>query len=115
MYTEYMDRYTEVNATADKMVWRLAKDRQPYSHAKVTIRRNALGQLHPQQGGNSIIQWQQEFNGWDVFVGEVHDLLHQVLQGAGKAGSTLYSISFTSKYLHQTSTHSTFFSTLVLN
>ena len=50
MYTEYMDRYTEVNATDDKMVWRLAKDRQPYPHAKVTIYKNTHGHLHPQQG-----------------------------------------------------------------
>ena len=50
IYTEFMERSTEVNVTEEQYVWRLARDRTPYVGRDLVLPSGILGQLHPQSG-----------------------------------------------------------------
>ena len=50
IYTEFMERSTEVKGTEEQHVWQLTRDRMPYPGHDLVLPRGIRGQLHIQNG-----------------------------------------------------------------
>ena len=54
LYTEFMEKSTEVKVTEEQYVWQLARDRVPYAGHDFVLPRGILGQIHPQGGREKL-------------------------------------------------------------
>ena len=105
MFTEFLSSSTSLAPTNTEGVWQLEHDRHPYRNRPdaLVIPRGSLGHLHSAMiGGGAaessaashvgagaavihqreIVQWENEYNAWGVFVGEIDLLLSQMQYGA---------------------------------
>ncbi|XP_033764157.1 nucleoporin NUP188 homolog isoform X2 [Pecten maximus] len=89
-YTEFLDRnsVSDINQTKDPLIWQLARNKIPYPGGSFKIDAGTLGQCLPMAGKRDdsespIIQWDVEYNGWELLLCEIEMLLQQISLGAG--------------------------------
>ncbi|VDH90784.1 nuclear pore complex protein Nup188 [Mytilus galloprovincialis] len=93
-YTEPLDRNyaADLMATKDPAIWKLARNKFPFSGKDFKIDAGTYGQIlqdsgKPEEG--PIIQWEVTYNGWELLICEIEDLLNQASNGTGNVPLSL--------------------------
>ncbi|XP_069122496.1 nucleoporin NUP188-like [Argopecten irradians] len=87
-YTEFLDRnsVSDLHQTKDPLVWQLARNKIPYQGGTFKIDAGTFGQCLPgkrEDNESPIIQWDLEYNGWELVLCEIETLLQQISLGTG--------------------------------
>ncbi|XP_005100205.2 nucleoporin NUP188 homolog [Aplysia californica] len=91
-YTELLDnnRSSDLQTTEEKGVFVLRRNKQPFQNSDFAIERSSKGRvMNPStvrrdlSSLGHIIQWETTYNGWQMLMGEIQELLSQVSHGAG--------------------------------
>ncbi|XP_071152764.1 nucleoporin NUP188-like isoform X2 [Mytilus edulis] len=95
-YTEPLDRNyaADLMATKDPAIWKLARNKFPFSGKDFKIDAGTYGQIlqdsgKPEEG--PIIQWEVTYDGWELLICEIEDLLNQASNGTGNVPLSLVS------------------------
>ncbi|XP_048244998.1 nucleoporin NUP188-like [Haliotis rufescens] len=90
LYTEYFDTNSsqDIIPTQQSSLFKLARPKLPYIAGDLVIPRGTLGQLsginaQAAKRSSPVIQWELVYNGWQLMMCEVQELLHQIAQGGG--------------------------------